>query len=189
LGSAGRWGVYKGIYFPWGEAKGTPNPQDTWNFATYWQDSNTGLDYANNRYYSNGSGRFMTPDPATSSASPQDPQSWNRYAYVIGDPVNRNDPSGLEGGPPPGYCDDPINFSNPICSCPNGICNPPGGTGGPGLPSQVPCYQDWQKAANALFDVGDAILDKVLHDSNFNFTQTEVYGLTNLLDHTASNRP
>ena len=50
-------------YFPWGETKGTVNPEDTWNFATYWQDSATGLDYANNRYYSNGFGRFMTPDP------------------------------------------------------------------------------------------------------------------------------
>ena len=26
-------------YFPWGEPKGTVNPQDTWNFATYWPDS------------------------------------------------------------------------------------------------------------------------------------------------------
>ena len=40
-------------YSPWGETKGTSNPQDTWNFATYWQDSASGLDYANNRYYSN----------------------------------------------------------------------------------------------------------------------------------------
>ena len=50
-------------YFPWGETKGASNPQDTWNFATYWQDSNTGLDYANNRYYANAYGRFATPDP------------------------------------------------------------------------------------------------------------------------------
>ena len=49
-------------YYPWGEPKGTVNPQDTWNFATYWADSFTGLDYANNRYYSNAYGRFMTPD-------------------------------------------------------------------------------------------------------------------------------
>lgn len=36
-----------------------------------------------------------------------DPQSFNRYAYVGSDPVNRSDPSGLDGdpdfgsGPPP----------------------------------------------------------------------------------------
>jgi RHS repeat-associated protein len=82
-------------YFPWGEPKGTSNPQDTWNFATYWADSATGLDYANNRYYSNAYGRFMTPDPAgQGAASPRAPQTWNRYAYVAGDPVNFNDPTG-----------------------------------------------------------------------------------------------
>ena len=82
-------------YFPWGETKGASNPQDTWNFATYWQDSTTALDYANNRYYSNIGGRVMTPDPSASSEDPRSPQSWNRFPYVQGDPVNRNDPSGL----------------------------------------------------------------------------------------------
>jgi RHS repeat-associated protein len=84
-----------GTYYPWGEAKGTTNPQDTWSFATYWRDSVTGLDYANNRYYSNIGGRFMTPDPSSSSGGPSNPQSWNRYAYASGDPVNRLDPGGL----------------------------------------------------------------------------------------------
>ena len=45
LGSAGN-------YFPWGEDKGGTSPQDTWNFATYWRDSVSALDYANDRYYS-----------------------------------------------------------------------------------------------------------------------------------------
>jgi RHS repeat-associated protein len=71
-------------YFPWGETKGTSNPQDTWNFATYWQDSASGLDYANNRYYANANGRFTTPDPYTNSGRLTDAQSWNRYAYVGG---------------------------------------------------------------------------------------------------------
>jgi len=53
-----------------------------------------GLDYANNRYYSNAYGRFMTPDPYEASGGPAAPQSWNRYAYTRGDPVNRVDPSG-----------------------------------------------------------------------------------------------
>ncbi len=98
LGSAG-------TYYPWGEAKGSTNPQDTWSYATYWRDSATGLDYANNRYYSNSYGRFMTPDPYQASGGPADPQSWNRYAYTRGDPVNRLDPSGLQDeGPPPDGC-------------------------------------------------------------------------------------
>ena len=58
-----------GTYYPWGENKGGTNPQDTFSFATYWRDSATSLDYANNRYYYNAYGRFMTPDPATSSGN------------------------------------------------------------------------------------------------------------------------
>ena len=63
--------------------------------STYFRDSETGLDYAQNRYHRPGEGRFMTPDPYMGSASPADPGSWNRYAYVGGDPVNRIDPFGL----------------------------------------------------------------------------------------------
>jgi uncharacterized protein RhaS with RHS repeats len=59
--------------------------------------------HTNNRYYSNGFGRFMTPDPFTASAAPADPQSWNRYAYTRGDPVNRLDPSGM-GDCPADFC-------------------------------------------------------------------------------------
>ena len=95
LGSAGRQGIWEGTYYPWGEDKGGTSPQDTWNYATYWRDSVSGLDYANNRYYSNSYGRFMTPDPFSGSADPNNPQSWNRYGYVTGDPVNGTDSSGL----------------------------------------------------------------------------------------------
>jgi len=97
LGSAGNNNSSAGTYYPWGEPKGSTNPQDAWSYATYWTDSFSSLDYANNRYYSNAYGRFMTPDPYNGSSKPSKPQSWNRYAYVNGDPVNGNDPSGLGG--------------------------------------------------------------------------------------------
>jgi RHS repeat-associated protein len=84
--------------------KGGYNPQDTWNYATYWQDSVSGLDYANNRNYNNAYGRFMTPDPYNGSSKPSNPQSWNRYNYGGDDPVNNNDPSGLDEGPPQLVC-------------------------------------------------------------------------------------
>src|SRR5581483_2394434 len=87
-------------YFPWGEAKGSTNPQDTWSYATYWRDSVSGLDYANNRYYSNAYGRFMTPDPYSNSGRLNDPQSWNRYVYTRGDPISRYDPAGTDDGIP-----------------------------------------------------------------------------------------
>jgi RHS repeat-associated protein len=95
LGSGGNSTFSQGTYYPWGEVKGATNPQNAWSFATYWQDSASGLDYANNRYYSNMVGRFMTPDPSRSNRGPTNPQSWNRYAYTSGDPVNFHDPAGL----------------------------------------------------------------------------------------------
>jgi hypothetical protein len=52
------------------------------------------------RYYSSSLGRFMAVDPGN-DISPQDPQSWNKYAYVRNNPMNRTDPTGtlgLDGG-------------------------------------------------------------------------------------------
>jgi hypothetical protein len=40
-------------------------------------------------------GRFLSPDPYRASGGPGDPGSWNRYAYVGGDPINFLDPEGL----------------------------------------------------------------------------------------------
>jgi hypothetical protein len=50
---------------------------------------------------------FLSPDPYVGSAHSTNPASWNRYAYVTGDPINGVDPLGLgsEDGPPPGYCE------------------------------------------------------------------------------------
>jgi len=49
-----------------------------------------------NRYYSSAIGRFLSPDPYRASGGPASPQSWNRYTYVLNDPVNHRDPAGLE---------------------------------------------------------------------------------------------
>jgi RHS repeat-associated protein len=70
-------------------------PNDQVKFATYTRDAATGLDYADQRYYSSSFGRFTTPDPFKPSADPQNPTSWNRFTYVLGDPANKNDPQGL----------------------------------------------------------------------------------------------
>jgi hypothetical protein len=48
-----------------------------------------------NRQYDRIWGRFTAADPYQASAGAEDPGSWNRYAYVQGDPVNYGDPNGL----------------------------------------------------------------------------------------------
>jgi RHS repeat-associated protein len=80
-------------YFPYGDEP-TTTQQNRPKFATYTRDATTALDYAQQRYYASTLGRFTSPDPYQASGGPEDPQSWNRYAYVQGDPVNANDPTG-----------------------------------------------------------------------------------------------
>jgi hypothetical protein len=48
------------------------------------------------RRYNRWQSRFDQPDPYDGSYDATDPQSFNRYAYVQGDPVNFVDPSGLK---------------------------------------------------------------------------------------------
>lgn len=74
----------------WYENAGT----DKWKFTTYERDGETGFDYAMNRYYNSGFGRFMTVDLLGGRI--RNPQSLNRYAYVTNNPVNFVDPLGLD---------------------------------------------------------------------------------------------
>lgn len=55
-------------------------------------DDETGLYYFNARYYDAHLGRFISVDPVGGSNT--DPQSWNRYAYALNNPVTVTDPSG-----------------------------------------------------------------------------------------------
>ena len=64
-------------------------------FTGYERDVESGLDYAQARYYANSQGRFTSADPLLASASPGAPQTWNRYAYVGNNPLTSTDPTGL----------------------------------------------------------------------------------------------
>jgi RHS repeat-associated protein len=90
-------------YYPYGEERtSTPDGREKW--GTYTRDG-TGTDYADQRYYNVGTGRFNTPDPyQANNGGPGDsaePASWNRYTYVVGDPINYVDPTGQAYGPTP----------------------------------------------------------------------------------------
>ena len=67
---------------------------DGYHFAGMDQDS-TSNDHAQFRQYSNMAGSWMSPDPYRGSYDPTNPQSMNRYAYVMNNALAYTDPSGL----------------------------------------------------------------------------------------------
>jgi len=69
-----------GKYFPYGQERPSATQDGKEKFATYFRDSETGLDYADQRYHQPGMGRFMSPDPFPGSVHRHDPGTWNRYA-------------------------------------------------------------------------------------------------------------
>ena len=87
-------------YYPWGgELQFVANDSNHYKFTGKERDSESGLDYFGARYYSNGLGRFITPDwDAKAAAVPYaefaDPQSLNLYTYVRNIPTTRPDVDG-----------------------------------------------------------------------------------------------
>jgi RHS repeat-associated protein len=60
------------------------------------RDSESGLDYFGARYFGSALGRFTSPDPLMASAHASNPQSWNRYAYALNNPLRFVDPDGMD---------------------------------------------------------------------------------------------
>jgi len=81
-------------YYPYGEEITTGTNNDTYKFAQTYRDSDSGLDYAMDRFYASSIGRFLSADKVHANPDPSQPQNWNRYTYTAGDPINRFDPSG-----------------------------------------------------------------------------------------------
>jgi RHS repeat-associated protein len=68
-------------------------------------DSETNLNHFLYRQLSTMEGRWTTPDPAGMAAvDPTNPQTWNRYAYVMNSPLSSTDGLGLVAG---GDCGGP----------------------------------------------------------------------------------
>jgi len=77
------------------------------NFTGQDQDTVSGLYDFLYREYSPTQDRWISPDPAGMAAvDVSNPQSWNRYIYVLGSPLSLIDPSGLgnENDCPPESC-------------------------------------------------------------------------------------
>ncbi len=73
-------------------------------FTGYERDNETGLDYAQARYYNNQHGRFTSVDPLAASASIKNPQTFNRYTYALNSPYKFTDPLGLLSMQTSGAC-------------------------------------------------------------------------------------
>lgn len=65
-------------------------------FTSKERDAETGLDYFGARYMSSAQVRFTSPDPLMASAHASNPQSWNRYAYTLNNPLRFVDPNGMD---------------------------------------------------------------------------------------------
>jgi RHS repeat-associated protein len=88
--------VSKHRYSPFGEELAPEGSNShTHRFTGHERDNETGLDYMFARYYASSQARFLSVDPLDSSAAPASPQTWNRYAYTINNPVRFIDPRGL----------------------------------------------------------------------------------------------
>jgi RHS repeat-associated protein len=68
---------------------------NSYQFTGYEYDSDTQYNYAVARFDAGRWGRFLSPDPYLGSVDVSNPQSLNRYAYVLNNPLNLIDPLGL----------------------------------------------------------------------------------------------
>lgn len=81
-------------YFSYGAQRtteGSALPTDN-TFTGQKSDDSTGLMFYNARYYDTSLGRFTQPD--TIVPNPLNPQSLNRFAYVLNNPLKYTDPTG-----------------------------------------------------------------------------------------------
>ena len=128
-----------GNYFPYGNGYNVTGAEVP-AFGTYVQDE-SGLLYADQRYYTAGFGRFMTADRSNANIDYGNPVSWNRYAYTNGDPVNGMDPTGQDDDPPSpdSMADTHAGGLIGADTCSSGFCGDGTGDGTPLIHVDVVC--------------------------------------------------
>ncbi|HSS99440.1 MAG TPA: RHS repeat-associated core domain-containing protein [Terriglobales bacterium] len=90
-------GMYSSAsYAPYGEPYAQAGTTDL-SFTGQDQDTTSGMHDFLDRKYNPVQGRWLSPDPiGLAAVNPSSPQSWNRYAYVVNNPLALVDPFGDE---------------------------------------------------------------------------------------------
>jgi len=152
-------------HFPFGESWYNAS-NDKLGFTSYERDKESGNDYAKARYYISRLARFSSPDPI--GGNPANPQSWNRYSYVLNDPINLNDPEGEYCAWDDGtYDDSPENGGASQSECAD--------QGGSWVDGPTPEEQA-QQDQEAQGQQGDPSVDLQILD----FCTRSLYGVTTL---------
>jgi len=80
-------------YYPWGKDRfASGQTLTSYKFTGQREEAGLGLYYYGARWYDPALGRFIQPD--TIVPNPGDAQAFDRYAYVLNNPLKYNDPSG-----------------------------------------------------------------------------------------------
>ena len=83
--------MWAAAYLPFGKAQVTTETvANNLRFPGQYYDAESGLHYNRHRYYDPETGRYITADPIGLEGG------INLYAYVMGNPINFIDPSGLQ---------------------------------------------------------------------------------------------
>ena len=80
-------------HWPYGEDTNVTPPTQHLAYALMEKDDGASRYYDHARTHDYGLGRFLSPDRV--GGAPENPQSWNRYAYTLGNPMKHVDPDGL----------------------------------------------------------------------------------------------
>jgi len=144
-------------------------------FTSYDRDGN-GSDEAMFRRYNRWQSRFDQPDPHEGSYNTTNPQSFNRYAYVQGDPVNLVDPSGLAIAWVCGTLWEGREFMGNACGFwhfPSPFPNLPTDGGGPGRekpdPQETKARKDCYDFANEVEKIAKDIFENNKNPSTNSF--------------------
>jgi RHS repeat-associated protein len=153
-------------YAPFGETYAIKNTPYL-SFTGQQPDTLAGLyDYLY-REYNPVQGRWISPDRAGLSASdPTNPQSWNRYAYVLNDPLSNTDPLGLwcyygttnDDGSIDQYTTDTAYDSNYDMLSNSGEC---GGNGGQWYPDDTTTVTVTADAPPNVATIQSAVPDQI----------------------------